>query len=53
MRAVWIGLMAIGVCECRADPPAGEIASVKKDRTPAQLAVGEPILNGIGMVLVL
>jgi len=52
MRAILISLLVIGVCECRAESPAGDIASVKKTLTRAQLAVGDPIVNSIGMVLV-
>jgi len=52
MRAMLLALLTIGVCECRAESPAGDIASVKKTLTRAQLAVGDPIVNSIGMVLV-
>jgi len=57
MRAMLMGLLVMdllvmGLCECRAESPAGGIASVKKNLTPAQLAVGDPIENSIGMVLV-
>ena len=52
MRAMLLVLLTIGVCACRAESPAGDIASVKKTLAPAQLAVGDPIRNSIGMVLV-
>ena len=55
MRAILISLLVIGVSGCgekQKQKPLPDVATVKKTLTPAQLAVGNPILNSIGMVLV-
>jgi len=52
---VLLALLLLGIAGCGGDDtatPLPDAATVKQNLTPAQLAVGDPIENTIGMVLV-
>ena len=66
MRTLLMAILAFGASPCCAEPPRAQtsdggsktgaetlrVARLKKTLTPAQLAVGEPTVNSVGMALI-